>query len=678
MANQYLLEGILAQAGSALEQGRLGEAERLANTALKISPNFFLCSYILGCALAGQGKFKEAVTHLTKAAKSNSCDHSVHSNLARALMDCGELKKSIPHHQKALALSPNNVNSLLNYGTSLYGLGKHEESLSIFDHILRIAPNNFPALVNKSFSLKALNRDLDLINLLNRLLEMDEKFSIGWNELGCIYIKQGMYHESINVLNKAVLLDPNYAEAYFNLAISLEKSGLYHEALSAYDKVITLGAEQLVGLSIWLNRGVVFHSLKCYEDALISYKKVLDIYPEHAVAHSNIANTLNQMGRHIEALEHCGIALKLKKASGEYSQLSAADILLNQAVAFTALNQIESAKSSYLEAINVDPEHADSRINLMYLYMMDFDFKRGWGEYEWRWLKRPSGLNSLVNSKPTWDGQQRNNRLFIWAEQGIGDQILYSSILTELVEYPQKIMLSVEKKLLPLFKRSFPHFQIFDKDTPPLESDYDEQIPIASIAKYFRGNLGLFPKHVKPYLLDDLNHTDAISARLHKPGRKVCGISWKSSAKNVGEKKSIPLILFEPILKNHCLDFVSLQYGDVLEEVGMVNSSLNVNIKVLDDLNLFDSMDDIASLVKSCDVIVTTSNSTAHIAGAFGKRVILLIPSADDSIWYWHAVNGKSIWYPSIQVLKKNMTGDWYDVLLKASQLLERICVGEE
>jgi len=674
VAQLSLLDQILAQAGAALEQNRLADAERLAKTALKIGPNHFLSSYIMGLALAGQSKFQQAVTHLIKAEKLNTRDHSVQSNVARVLMDCGELKRSIPYHQKSLALSPNNINSLLNYGTSLLGLGDHEKALNIFDRMLVISPNNFSALINKSIALKELKRYPDLIHVLNQLLEVDHNFAKGWNELGSTYREVGRYQESISALGNAVLADPDYAEAHFNLGLALEKAGLYTEALSSYDRVIELGAEELAGPSLWLNRGIVFNSLKSYDNALASYKKVIDNYPGHAIAHSNSAYTLNQIGRHNEALEHCEIALNLNQSADKNLYLNSADTYLNQAVAYTNLNQLQLAKSAYLEALKINPDHAESHVNLMYLYMGEFDFVRGWEAYEWRWLKKSANTIPLVTSKPTWDGQKRSNRLFIWAEQGIGDQILYSSILTELNEYPQKIALSVEKKLLPLFKRSFPKFEIYDKNEPPSDYEYDEQIPIASIAKYFRGRLDFFPKYVKPYLVDDSNHTRMISTSLVNSVRKVCGISWKSSAKDIGEKKSVPLIIFEPILRNKTLDFVSLQYGDVADEVNMVNHLLGVDLKVLDELNLFDSIDDVASLVQACDVIVTTSNSTAHIAGGFGKEVLLLIASTDDSIWYWHSLNGKSIWYPSITVLSKAALGDWANVITEANFLLGKIC----
>ncbi len=668
MSQSDFLNQIFMRAADALEKGRLYDAEKLARSGLRVSQNHFLGIYILGLALAAQKKFNEAIPFLFKAEKINSHDFSVQFNLAKVFMDSGDLLSSIPHHKKAITISPSNTDAMINYGSALFGLDRYLEALEIFDCILSFNPNHFGALINKFLILKKINKFSELIEVLIKILKIDRLFTLGWNEIGLAYAHLEMYTKSIESFNTAVSLDPNYLDAYFNLGLSLQKTGQSKDAIDAFDKTIALDPDNP---SAWLNRGAAFQDLKDYDNAITCYERIFEICPQYAMGYSNKAHTLNQMGRHLEAIENCKTAFEMNKIGEEYSHINKADVYLNYAVANSKLGNEKEAENYYLQAISEDLNHAESHVNLAALYLEALSFEKGWAEYEWRWLKRVLDSKPLVTSKPVWDGLKNNNRLFIWAEQGVGDQILYGSILSQLESFPQEIIVSIDAKLLPVFRRSFPSYKFVDKDCPISMDDYDEHIPIASLGKFFRTDLDSFVGLNYPYIVDNLTLTEELAGRVRRPEKKVCGISWKSSAKNSGELKSIPLILLEPILKNKKINFLSLQYGEVANEIEFVNQSIGSKIHSIDDINLFDSVDDLISLIMACDIVLTTSNSTAHFAGALGKETILMVPGAGATIWYWHTHEGRSIWYPSITVLKQNKLGSWEDVIIQAKSILE-------
>jgi tetratricopeptide (TPR) repeat protein len=660
---------ISMRASDALESGRLQDAERLARSGLKVSPNHFLGIYTLGLALAAQGKFNEAIPFLLKSEKINSQDFSVQFNLAKTFMDSGELLKSIPHHKKAISLAPSNLDAVINFGVALFGLGRYIEVLEIFDRALVAHPDNFRVLINKCLILKKTNRYLELIDVLTKVLSLDKLYATGWNEIGIAYAQVAMLGKSIEAFNTAVSLDPKYLEAYLNLSLSLQKDGRINEAMVAIDKVIAL---DFANPYAWLNKGVIFQDLNDYKAALLSYEKAIEILPSYALAYSNRAHALNQLGRHSEALESCAEAFKAYKLGLEHSGINEADTYLNEAIAYTKLNKSIDAENSYLQAIFADPSHIESHVNLSSLYLERFNFEKGWNEYEWRWLKGTLDSKSLITSRPGWDGQKRNNRLFIWAEQGVGDQVLYASMLLELESYPQEIIISADKRLLPVFQRSFPRYKFIDKNQQISEDEYDEHISIVNLGRIFRTDKNDFLNNQYPYIADDAMLTTLISKRVNTPQKKICGISWKSSAKHSGEGKSISLALLAPILRNQKYDFISLQYGEIDEEVKLVNRTIGSNVRVIEDLNLFDSIENMLSLISACDIVLTTSNSTAHFAGALGKETILLVPGSGVAFWYWHSYAGKSIWYPSINVLRQNKLGDWGDVIIQAKSMLEK------
>lgn len=659
------LDQLLRQATSALERGRLDDAVRLSRSALKINPKHFFGLYVLGMSLASQEKFQEAADSLTRACKLNPEDFSLQYNTAKVFMDSGNLLQSIPHHKKAVALSPNDGNALLNFGVALFGLDRNAEALEIFDRILEMYPDHFLTLVNKSYALKNLKKYSESIDVLHYLIQLDNRYAEGWNNLACNFNDLERYSEAIECLEKALNIDSNYAEAYFNLGIALGGVDDNVAALAAYDRVISITADS-AGASLWSNRGKVLNELKKYDEALESYNRALEIYPEYSQAYSNKAVTLNLMGKSQDALDCCQTALRFNAAGGD------ADIYLNQAVAFRRLDYRKEAEKAFKKAISINPNHAEAHVSLSTLYFEDFIFPQAWSQYEWRWDRKNPIQLKLSTSRPEWDGSPKVNNLLVWGEQGIGDQILYGSILGELESYPQKILVTTEKKLIPILQRAYPKFKFLDKSELIPEELYDEQIAIGSLGKFFRNSLEDFSRSPKAWLKSNSQITINLTKDLTSPNKKICGIAWKSSAKNVGEVKSLSLLQLKPILENRNLDFVNLQYGDVTEEINYTNQQLNNNnIYAIEALDLFDDVDGSLSLIDLCDIILTTSNSTAHLAGAMGKDVILLVPMTGLVMWYWHSIGNKNIWYPSITVLRQKKLGVWDQVIEEAKILLE-------
>ena len=159
--------------------------------------------------------------------------------------------------------------------------------------------------------------------------------------------------------------------------------------------------------------------------------------------------------------------------------------------------------------------------------------------------------------------------------------------------------------------------------------------------------------------------------RLSADGRFVLGLSWISKTPNYGEQKSARLRDFEPILKLPGIRFVDLQYGDTLEERTALKEAMGVEVSRLDDVDNYQDIDGLAALITACDAVVTVSNTTVHIAGALGTKVLLLLPYSQGSIWYWHIDRDDSPWYPPIQLFRQPAFDDWGSVMRQAAVALE-------
>jgi ADP-heptose:LPS heptosyltransferase len=152
----------------------------------------------------------------------------------------------------------------------------------------------------------------------------------------------------------------------------------------------------------------------------------------------------------------------------------------------------------------------------------------------------------------------------------------------------------------------------------------------------------------------------------------ACGISWSSTNAFVGKHKSMSLIALSSVLQLGDVEFINLQYGDTKEEINIVEEKLHVNIFNIEGIDLYDDIDSMLALINACDIVITTSNSIAHLSGALGKETILLLPFSLGKFWYWHELNGVSLWYPSVKVFKQLEQGDWSDPVIRARNYLEK------
>lgn len=165
-----------------------------------------------------------------------------------------------------------------------------------------------------------------------------------------------------------------------------------------------------------------------------------------------------------------------------------------------------------------------------------------------------------------------------------------------------------------------------------------------------------------PYLSCNLELTKNIKCNSPFQEKFTCGIAWKSSNRKIGHHKSIKLTDLKNILQVPNCQFVNLQYGDVAEDIEEARLLTGVQLSSLDYIDPFKDIDGLLSIIQACDIIVTTSNITAHLAGALGKKTLLLVPYSQGKIWYWHHEPVNS-WYPTVHQFFQSKNFDWNDAI---------------
>ena len=362
---------------------------------------------------------------------------------------------------------------------------------------------------------------------------------------------------------------------------------------------------------------------------------------------------MNDLKRFDEALAHFDRAIEIKP---DY-----AEALLNKGVTLNDLNQLDGALFHYEEALRLKPNYEEAMFNRAILRLNLKNFVEGWRDFEVR-IKDKKIINFEfpfnVESVPVWDGVIPCKHLLVICEQGVGDQIFYASMLHQIQAKVEEITVSIDERLISVFSRSFPAINFFGKQFKFDENLFDAQIALGSLPRILDANT---PKMIlvrQPYLIDNYEFTSKLKNSSIFKNKFTCGLSWKSSNKKIGNQKSIELMFLREILQIPGCSFINLQYGDISEEVNDVAINTNIRLQTIKDIDVFSDMDGLLSIIKSCDIVITTSNITAHLAGASGKKTLLLLPYSQGRIWYWHK-EAVSTWYPNIKQYFQDFDRGW-------------------
>lgn len=451
------------------------------------------------------------------------------------------------------------------------------------------------------------------------------------------------------------------ASALVQQGLQLILQGRYEEALEIEEAAIRLSPRDPNAYSY---RGSALFQLGRVEEALASYNHMVRLAPNAAVAHYNCANALQRLRHYEDALLSLKRSLKLQP---KYT-----DALSLTGIVLQAMGNTPAALEYYDAALKINPNAADAHYNKGLALLTAGEFTHAWEHYEWRlrWdvTVRVGQSRSVDRVAPDWDGKPTAKPILVIPEQGLGDQILYAGMLADLQAIAPGSTVCLEPRLLPLFERSFEKLNFsspYDIDAEQCIKDgsFSAQIHIGSLGKYFRADAAGLSRVNTPYLKADAIKTSHLRSRIAKPGRIVCGISWRSKNADIGTDKSLSLETLVPILKAEGVDFVDLQYGDTAEERNRLKQTHGLHVQHLDDVDNTNDLDSLAALIAACDIVITISNVTAHIAGALGKPTIVMLSNLPSPFWYWPKDGIDTPWYPSTVLVRQTQFGNWSEVV---------------
>lgn len=427
----------------------------------------------------------------------------------------------------------------------------------------------------------------------------------------------GKYAEALDLCNYAITLNPKDILAYRAKARLLQIQKNFPEAERYYTAAEKRGKLNIDDL---VNRGIVKSEQQKYDEAIEDFTAALKINPNYLHA------------------------------------------IIQRGAAHWEMRRWDESLKDFRRANKMSPDDPNANWILGLLLLQQGEFKEGWPLYETRWKSDRFKSRRLVTSKKQWSLESEAKSVLVWGEQGIGDQIIYGSLIPAIRERTEKVTAMVDPRLIKLFKTSMPEVD-FISNTEQVASDlHEEQIPFASVGWSFIQDKEDIQKYAaRNYLKADPELVKKYRAELNlDPKKLTVGVSWISAALKIGPHKSVTLEELLPILKLDA-NFVNLQYGSEKKAVDYFNATHQTQI-LTSNVNMYTDIDGLAALCEICDVIVAISSSTVHLAGAMGRPVLLMDAN---KLWYWGNKDGdRSLWYPSVQIFPRdNMIAPWGNVI---------------
>ncbi len=525
------------------------------------------------------------------------------------------------------------------------------------DYISSQAPRSFlmsnaQKIINEAFQLHQSGKIEDAIKLYSKVLAKQQGNAQLLYFLGTANLQIGQLRLCVEQLRKSLKILPNNPFAFNNLGSALRGLKQPDQAILNYDKALSLKPDYA---EAHYNRGNALRDLHRPEEALVSFRNALTIRPDYAEAYNNQGLTLQHLNRPEEALASFHKALAIRRDFAEAYN--------NQGLAFQQLNRSEEALSSYDKALALKPDYAEAYWNKSLLLILMGQYLEGWELFEWRFKNEQLKHDAPPFPKPPWRGQAdiRGRKLLIHGEQGYGDVIQFCRYLPQVRALGADIILEVQQPLVPLVSTlNCPMTVVAKGDVLP---EVDAYCPIMSLPYVFKTTVGTIPAEV-PYLFSDKEKVKVWQEKLG-PARLRVGLTWSGSRDHKNDlNRSIWLKELLP-LTDLPIEWHSLQKEYRQPDLEILEAHPEIR-QHQDDLTDFS---DAAALIECLDLVISVDTSTAHLAGALGKPVWILLPHAPD--YRWMLDREDSPWYPSARLFRQSKAGDWAGVI---QSVKEQVC----
>ena len=603
------------------------------------------------------GRGEEALESCDRALALRPEDAAILTSRGSILRQLKRFEGALASYDRALAIRPDSPEALNNRGNVLWQLERPDEALASYDLALTARPDYPEALNGRGNALVGLQRCEEALASYDRALAIRSDNAEALNGRGNSLLELKRYDEALASYDRALAIRPDDADALSNRGHVLGRLGRFEEALASYHRALAIRPDHPEALN---GRGNALLELRRYDEALASYDRALAIRPDYPDALNGRGNTLTELKRYEEALAIYDRALAIRP---DYAAASN-----NRGKALLELKRLDEALASYDRALQLDPGNADHRLNRALLLLLLGSFGDGWREYEWR-RKRKQWDERALNG-PEWAAEDvSGERVLLYGEQGLGDTIQFARFARSVARLGAEVILvEAQAPLGGLLQRLDCQGTIVraGEQLP----DFDRHLPLMS-APFVLGRTPEETAAEIPYLSADPVRVDQWSRRLPAGAFRV-GIAWQGKPTSLADKgRSIPLNAFAPLGRIPGITLISLQKGPGIEQLANLPCGIAVETLGADFDSGPDAFLDTAAVMMHLDLIVTSDTAVAHLAGALGRPVWIMLRHVPD--WRWMIDREDSPWYPTARLFRQTRAGNWDDVFSQAAVELARV-----
>ncbi len=519
----------------------------------------------------------------------------------------GNLSEATTCWQQVLTIDPQHVKALANLGFVYKTQSKYTEAIAKYQQALQQKPNSIDLCNHLGSTFKAAGDPDAAIAQFRRSLAIRPNAS-AYNHIGQILVARGNLEEGIAYYRQAIQLQPDFAEATNNLGMALAQQQDFSAAIDCFHQAL---ANKPHSPEIHNNLGNTLQIQGHLENAIDTYQKALELHPQFEDAWVNLGNTYKQ-------------------------QL-----------------HLAAARESYAKALQLNPNHPRAHVGLALIYLMQGNWSDGFAEYEWRGQLPANPLYHRATDKKNssaslWDGSPLAGRtLFVYPEQGLGDTIQFVRYIPILAQQGADLIFECPEPLQRLFSGLQAYATLI---TPEDElPDFDLYVPLMGLPHRLGTTLDTVPNTV-PYL-----EPPSLSVDASFPANQLkVGMVWAGNPDNPLEKRrSVALEDFLALADLPEIALYSLQTGEPAQQVAGILEITDLGSQLAD-------FADTAAAIAQLDLVISIDTAVAHLAGALGKPVWLLLPFAAD--WRWLVGREDSPWYPTMRLFRQPEPGDWESV----------------
>ncbi len=676
----------------ALNRHRSAEAVALLGRAVVAAPEAAAIWNALGTAQRATRQMNEAIASYRRAVDLDATNVAFRTNLAAALLDSGALDEAVSQAQQVVGAAPSYADGQFVLGTVHRARGDHAAAEMCFAQSATTPALAPLALLNLGNTRRDLGRLADAVEAYRTAVAVDPGHVAARFALGVTLERLGRLEEALSTLSALVEHVPEHRDAWFHLGLIAHQVGGTAVALDAYLCAQRLGLDTE---PLQSSLGLALAQLGRLDEAAAAQERAIAWHGDEPRLHVNLAITFRQAGRLNAAAAACDRAIAVDSSyAAAHSVLGSvrvqqrrqrdalaahtraralqpdSPIVLNEfANALMADGNVEGALNLYREALAKAPHAAALHFHLGLALLAAGQLPEGWTEYAWR--------HALPHAQPVWAGAGvpwrgeplEGHSILVWREQGLGDELMFASCLSDLVAKDARVVLIGTPRLRALYRRALPGIEVID----PTDDDAHRHL-----ATDFHAAIGTLPRWLRPavsefparpaFLEPDPARVAHWRDRLRQLGDGPnVGVCWRSGLLTPSRQTGYaPLRDWAPVLQTPRVRFVSLQYDECTAEIAAIERVLGITVHRWSDLDLRNDLDETAALTAALDLVITAPTAVGELAGALGVSTWRV---ADERDWTMLGTTGRP-WFPTMEVFARPPRDGWTNLLLRVAARL--------